>query len=174
MVFAPLIISIFFFLNFRRVSAEQAQWLFWVYASLIGISLTQITWIYTGESIATSFFVCASLFAIMSLYGYTTKRDLSSLGSFMFMGLCGVIIASLVNLILKNPAIYFATSLLGVFIFMGLIAWDIQKIKAIYFQASSEFKQKAAILGALTLYLDFINLFLHLLRFLEKNKRQTR
>ena len=130
------------------------------------ISLASLALIYTGESIARTFFICASVFGGMSLYGYTTNRDLTSMGSFFIMGLLGLIIASLVNLFLKSSALYFATSLIGIAIFMGLIAWDTQKIKSMYFSSGGgELGQKMSIMAAFTLYLDFINLFLYLLRF---------
>ncbi len=136
------------------------------------MSLSVLSFIYTADSIASTFFVCASVFGAMSLYGYTTKRDLTSIGSFMVMGLFGIIIASIVNIFLQNPLVYFATSILGVVIFIGLIAWDTQKIKAYYYSVgSAEMKQKVAILGAFVLYLDFINLFLYLLRFLGSTRK---
>src|SRR5690606_38475421 len=131
------------------------------------LSLSSIFLIYTGASIAQTFFVSAAAFGALSLYGYTTKRDLSAIGSFLVMGLFGLIIASLVNLFLKSSALDFAISAIGVLVFAGLTAWDTQKIKEMYFETDAvAMAGRKAIMGALTLYLDFINLFLFLLRFL--------
>jgi len=163
---APVAIAIYFFWGFGTLDFSKARFLFWLYSALTGMSLSSLGFMYTGDSIARTFFICASVFGAMSLYGYTTKRDLTSIGSFMVMGLFGVIIASVVNIFMKSPAIYFATSFLGVIIFMGLIAWDTQKLKSYYYSArNSEAGQKMSILGAFILYLDFINLFIFLLRF---------
>lgn len=134
----------------------------------MGLSLGPIFYAYTGESIARTFFITASVFGAMSIYGYSTHKDLTSMGSFMIMGLVGIIIASLVNIFLQSSALNFAASLVGVVIFTGLTAYDVQKIKNMYFYAARLDKEdagKQAILSALTLYLDFINLFIMLLRF---------
>jgi len=164
--FAPLGIALYFFFGFGRMSYQTAQTLFWAYATVMGLSLANLGLIYTGQSIARTFFICSATFGGMSLYGYSTKRDLSSMGTFLIMGLIGLIIASLVNLFLQSPAVHFATSVIGVLVFTGLIAWDTQKIKQIYYSAGGGVMgQKMAIMGAFTLYLDFINLFLYLLRF---------
>jgi hypothetical protein len=133
---------------------------------LTGMSLSSLSFIYTGDSIASTFFICSGVFGAMSLYGYTTKRDLTSIGSFLRMGLFGLIIASFVNILLKSPAISYALSILGVIIFIGLIAWDTQKLKSYYYSVGDEeLRQKLSVLGAFVLYLDFINLFLYLIRF---------
>ena len=164
--FAPLGIAIYFFMGMGRMSVQKAQMLFWVYAGLMGMSLSSLGLIYTGQSLARTFFICAAVFGSMSIYGYTTKRDLTSMGSFFIMGLIGLIVVSLINIFLQSPAIDFATSFIGVAIFMGLTAWDTQKLKTMYYSSGGgEMGQKMAILGAFTLYLDFINLFLYLLRF---------
>lgn len=164
--FAPLFIAIYFFMGQGSMSLQTAQVTFWVYAGLMGISLSSLGLIYTGQSIARTFLICSSVFGAMSLYGYTTKKDLTSMGSFLIMGLFGLIIVSLVNIFLQSPAVHFATSFIGVGIFMGLIAWDTQKLKSIYYQVGGgELGQKMAVSGAFSLYLDFINLFLYLLRF---------
>ena len=164
--FAPLGIAIYFFMGMGRMSVQKAQMLFWVYAGLMGMSLSSLGLIYTGQSLARTFFICAAVFGSMSIYGYTTKRDLTSMGSFLIMGLIGLIVVSLINIFLQSPAIDFATSFIGVAIFMGLTAWDTQKLKTMYYSSGGgEMGQKMAILGAFTLYLDFINLFLYLLRF---------
>jgi FtsH-binding integral membrane protein len=158
-------------MGFGKMSLETTKVLFWLYAGLTGAALASLGLIYTGESIARTFFICASVFGGMSLYGYTTHRDLTSMGSFLIMGLLGLIVASLVNIFLQSSAIYFATSLIGVAIFMGLIAWDTQKIKSMYFAyGGGELGQKMSIMAAFTLYLDFINLFLYLLRFFGNRK----
>ncbi|AAL02727.1 Bax inhibitor-1/YccA family protein [Rickettsia conorii] len=170
-MFAPLGIALYFFMGFGQMNLPTAQILFWVYAGLTGMSLAYLALIYTGASIARTFFICSSVFGAMSLYGYSTSRDLTSMGSFFAMGLIGLIIASLVNLFLKSSALSFATSLIGIVIFMGLIAWDTQKIKSMYYMAGNdEVGQKLSIMAAFTLYLDFINLFLYLMRFLGNRR----
>lgn len=162
---APL--GFVFFLSFRidKIQASTAQMLFWIYASIMGLSLAFIFILYSGESIARVFFITAGTFGAMSLYGYTTQRDLTGFGSFLFMGLIGIIIASLVNLFMQSSALQFAISLIGVLVFTGLTAYDTQKIKSMYMDGLGyESSTKMAIMGALNLYLDFINLFLMLLR----------
>ena len=164
---APL--AVVFFLSFRinSMSVAAAQTTFWVYAALMGLSLSSIFLIYTGQSIVQTFFVTAASFGALSLYGYTTKKSLSGMGSFLIMGLFGLIIASLVNIFLASSALGFAISAIGVLIFAGLTAYDTQKIKEMYFEADDvAVMGRKAILGALTLYLDFINLFTFLLQFL--------
>ena len=160
-------IGFVFFLSFRisQIKASTAQLLFWIYAALMGLSLSFIFLLYTGMSISRVFFITAGTFAGMSLYGYTTKKDLTGWGSFLFMGLIGILIASLVNLFLASSALQFAISIIGVLIFTGLTAYDTQQIKQeYYYGGSSEDMKKKSIMGALRLYLDFINLFLMLLR----------
>lgn len=165
-MFAPIAIALFFFMRIQKIKVQTAQTLLWVYAAATGISLSAFAFIYTGESIARTFFICASLFASMSIYGYTTKRDLTSFGSFLVMGVLGLILAGVVNLYMQSPAIYFATSVIGVLLFLGITAWDTQKIKGYYYSTGGGVAgQRMAIVGAFQLYLDFINLFLHLLRF---------
>ena len=162
---APL--GMVFYLSFRinKMSLSSAQITFWVFATLMGLSLASIFIVYTGASIARVFFICSATFAAMSLYGYTTKRDLTAMGGFLIMGLFGIIIASIVNIFMQSPAMYFAISIIGVLVFVGLTAYDTQKIKNMYYAADNEIQSgKKAIMGALTLYLDFINLFIMLLR----------
>ena len=160
---APLGIVFYMSFGINKMSAAKAQTIFWIFAALMGASLASIFVMYTGASIARVFFITAGTFGAMSLYGYTTKKDLTGWGSF-FMGLIGILIASLVNIFLKSPAVYFIVSVLGVLIFVGLTAYD-TKIKNMYFESdSSEVSSKKAVMGALTLYLDFINLFIMLLR----------
>lgn len=169
---APIGIALYFFWGIGRLDISTAQTLFWVYAVLVGMSLSALGYIYTGESLVSSFFITASAFAAMSIYGHITQRDLTSLGSLLIMGLWGIIISSLVNIFLGSPAIHFATSVLGVGIFMGLIAWDTQKLKHIYYSSGGgELGQKLAVVGAFTLYLDFINLFLYVLRFFGNRRK---
>ncbi|MBY0533931.1 MAG: Bax inhibitor-1/YccA family protein [Rickettsiaceae bacterium] len=169
--FAPLGIAIFFFMGMANMSVNKAQTLFWVYAAVMGMSLSSLGLQYTGQSLARTFFICSAVFGSMSLYGYTTKKDLTSMGSFLIMGLIGLIVVSIVNIFLQSPAISFATSFIGVAIFMGLTAWDTQKLKSMYYQSGGgEMGEKTAIMGAFTLYLDFINLFLYMLRFFGDRK----
>lgn len=150
----------------NRISAATATLMFLAYSALNGVTMASIFLVYTRSSIASTFMVAAGTFAAMSLYGYATKRDLTGWGSFLFMGLIGIVIASVVNIFLNSAMITWIVSYLGVFIFVGLTAYDTQKIKMIGMGgfADGESQRKAAILGALTLYLDFINLFLMLLR----------
>ena len=166
-IFAPL--ALVFFLSFRinSMSVSAAQTTFAVYAALVGLSLSSIFLIYTGQSVVQTFFVTAASFGALSLYGYTTRRDLSAMGSFLMMGLFGLIIASIVNIFLASSAMQFAISVIGVLIFAGLTAYDTQRIKEMYYAADdATMAGRKAIMGALTLYLDFINLFLFMLRFL--------
>jgi FtsH-binding integral membrane protein len=154
-------------LNFglQRMKASTVQAVFWGFSGVMGLSIAHIFLAYTGTSIARVFFITAGTFAGMSLYGYTTKRDLTGMGSFLFMGLIGIIIASVVNMFLQSSAMHFIISVIGVLIFVGLTAYDTQKIKSMYMVSDgSEVAAKKAIMGAVTLYLDFINLFLMLLR----------
>ncbi|MFC1546320.1 Bax inhibitor-1/YccA family protein [bacterium] len=152
----------------NRISAKSASWIFFGYAALNGLTLSFIFVAYTSTSIATAFFVTAGMFAVMSIYGYTTKKDLTSMGGFMIMGLFGIIIASVVNLFLRSSTLYWMITYIGVLIFVGLTAYDTQKIKNmnIIGNEGTDEDRKEAILGALKLYLDFINLFLLMLRIL--------
>jgi len=162
---APLGVVFYMSFGIKKMSASKAQTTFWVFASLMGLSLSSILLIYTGLSVTRVFFICSATFGAMSIYGYTTKRDLTKLGSFLMMGLIGIIIASVVNIFLKSSMMYFVISILGVLIFVGLTAYDTQKIKNMYVASDTgELMGKKAVMGALTLYLDFINLFLMLLR----------
>ena len=162
---APLGVVMYMSFGIRSMSAARAQTMFWVFAFLMGLSLSSILLTYTGASITRVFFITATTFGAMSIYGYTTKRDLTGMGSFLFMGLIGIIIASIVNIFMQSSMMYFVISVLGVLIFVGLTAYDTQKIKNMYMAYDSgEVSAKKAIMGALTLYLDFINLFIMLLR----------
>jgi len=156
----------------NRISAATATLMFLAYSALNGVTFAAIFLAYTSSSIAGAFFVASGTFAAMSLYGFATRRDLTGWGSFFFMGLVGIIIASVVNIFLQSQMVYWVTSYIGVFVFVGLTAYDTQKIKMIG-QAGftdSESRKKAAIIGALRLYLDFINLFLMLLRIMGNRR----
>src|SRR4030088_2801246 len=149
----------------QRMNAGTAMVLFWIYAAVMGLSLGSIFLVFTGASIARVFFITAATYGAMSVYGYTTRTDLSGFGSFLMMGLIGIVIASLVNLFLKSDGLQFAISIIGVLVFVGLTAYDTQRIKAMYLESDTdEAEGKKAILGALSLYLDFINLFMMLLQ----------
>jgi len=162
---APLGVVFYMSFGIKKMSAAKAQGTFWVFAALMGASLSSIFLIYTGASITRVFFITAGTFGAMSIYGYTTKKDLTKLGSFLMMGLFGIIIASIVNIFMKSTMMYYVISIIGVLIFVGLTAYDTQKIKNMYMASDSgEIMGKKAVMGALTLYLDFINLFIMLLR----------
>ena len=165
LMLAPL--AFVFFLSFRvyQMSVGAAQLTFWLFAAVMGASLSTIFLVYTGASITRVFFITAAAFAGLSLWGYTTRRDLSGWGTFLFMGLIGIIIAALVNIFLQSSAMQFAISVIGVLVFAGLTAYDTQRIKDGYYEiaGNAELAAKTAIMGALSLYLDFINMFTSLL-----------
>jgi FtsH-binding integral membrane protein len=164
-VLAPIALVWFLAARLDRLQLGTAQTLYWVYAALVGLSLGYIFLRYSGVSIARTFFITAGTFAAMSLWGYTTKKDLSGFGSFLLMGLIGIIIAGLVNLFMQSSALHFAISVIGVLVFVGLTAYDTQRIKSEYAEHyDHDTIGKLAIMGALTLYLDFINLFVMLLQ----------
>jgi FtsH-binding integral membrane protein len=164
-MFSPLAFVLALSFGINKMQASTAQAVFWAFAAVMGLSLANIFLLYTGASITRVFFITAGTFAGMSLYGYTTKRDLTGMGSFLMMGLIGIIIASVVNMFLASSALHFVISVVGVLIFVGLTAYDTQKIKSMYLEADVvEVMSKKVIMGALTLYLDFINLFVMLLR----------
>jgi len=169
-MFAPLIMVFAFGAAINRLSAAGAQLFFYAFAAVMGISMSWIFAVFTGVSITQTFLITAISFAGLSLWGYTTKRDISGWGSFLIMGLIGLIVAMIVNIFLQSPAIMFAISIIGVLIFAGLTAYDTQKIKTDYIAHAhamdDEWLAKSAIMGALNLYLDFINLFMFLLQFL--------
>ena len=163
-ILAPIGLVFFLSAKIATMKSSTAQTVFWIFAGLMGISLSSILLQYTGASVARVFFITAGTFGAMSLYGYTTKKDLTKFGSLLMMGLIGIIIASVVNIFLASSALHFAISVIGVLVFVGLTAYDTQKIRQMYLEAdSSEVSNKKAIMGALTLYLDFINLFIMLL-----------
>tara|TARA_Y100000590_G_C15720541_1_gene1013405 strand:- start:19 stop:771 length:753 start_codon:yes stop_codon:yes gene_type:complete len=162
---APLGFVFYLSARIHKMSLPSAQITFWIFSTVMGLSLASIFIVYTQASIARVFFISSGTFAAMSLYGYTTKKDLTKLGGFLFMGLIGIIIASLVNIFLQSSAMHFAISVIGVLVFVGLTAYDTQRIKEMYYAGDSEsIGGKKALMGALRLYLDFINLFIMLLR----------
>ena len=161
---APLGFVFYLSARLHRISFSKAQTLFWLFAGIMGLSMASIFLKYTPVSIAKVFFITSGTFAGMSLYGYTTKKDLTGWGSFLFMGLIGIIIAMIVNIFLQSGMLYFIISCVGVLVFVGLTAYDTQKIKEMYYASDHpEISGKKAIMGALKLYLDFINLFIMLL-----------
>jgi len=165
-ILAPLGLVMLMTLGLQRMSLGALQATFWGYSALMGLWFASIFLLFTNESIARVFFITAGTFAGMSLYGYTTRTDLSRFGSFLWMGLIGIIIASFVNFFIGSTAIQFAVSVIGILVFVGLTAYDTQQIKEMYFEGDGEvIAGKKAIMGALRLYLDFINLFLLLLQF---------
>ena len=167
-MFLPLVMAIGFGAMINRISAATAQLLFYVFAVAMGVSISWIFMVFTSMSIVQVFLITSVAFAGLSLYGYVTKRDLSAMGTFLMMGVIGLLVASVVNIFLQSPAMMFAISGIGVLIFAGLTAYDTQNIKATYIahaaQGDQEWLAKAAIMGALNLYLDFINMFMFLLQ----------
>lgn len=162
---APLGFVFFLSARINKMSVSAAQTTFWIFSAIMGLSLASLFIQFTQTSIVRVFFITSGTFAAMSLYGYTTKKDLTKLGGFLFMGLIGIIIASIVNIFIGSSAMQFAISVIGVLIFVGLTAYDTQKIKNMYYSGDSEsIGSKKALMGALRLYLDFINLFILLLQ----------
>ncbi|MBB1248169.1 MULTISPECIES: Bax inhibitor-1/YccA family protein [unclassified Rhizobium] len=163
---APLGFVLFFSFRIQSMSAGTAQAMFWAFSAVMGLSLASIFLVFTGASIAQTFFIAATMFGATSLYGYTTKRNLANFGSFLMMGLIGVVIASIVNIFLGSSALQFAISVIGIVVFVGLTAWDTQNIKEQYAENfDQESQQKLAVFGALSLYLNFVNIFQLLLNF---------
>jgi hypothetical protein len=170
-IFAPLAFVLALSFGVQRMSLGTVQAVFWAYAAVMGISIAQILLLFTGESVARVFFITAATFLGMSLWGYTTRTDLSRFGSFLMMGLIGIIIAGLVNIFIASSAMQFAISVIGVLVFVGLTAWNTQQIKETYWEGdTAAISGKKAVMGALTLYLDFINLFMILMQ-LMGNRR---
>jgi FtsH-binding integral membrane protein len=168
---SPLAFVLVLSFGIGKLSATAAQAIFWGFAAVMGLSLSSIFLVYTGTSIAKVFFISAAMFGAMSLWGYTTKRDLTGMGSFLMMGLIGLIIASIVNIFFNSGALAFGISIVGVLVFVGLTAYDTQKIKESYSESyGADVLTKNAVMGALSLYLDFINLFLMLLRLMGNNR----
>ena len=165
---APIAFVFFFAFRASTMSVGAAQTSFWIYAALVGASLSSLLLVFTGNSIANVFFITAATFASLSIWGYTTKRDISGWGSFLFMGLIGVILAMVVNIFMQSSAMQFAISVIGVLVFAGFTAYDTQRIKDVYYEVAgnAEAAAKASILGALSLYQDFVGLFVNLLTLL--------
>ena len=163
---APLAFVMLFSFKMQTMSAASAQAMFWAFCAVMGLSLASVFLVFTGTSIARTFFIAATMFGATSLYGYTTKRDLTQFSSFLIMGLIGVVIASIVNIFLGSTALQFAISVIGIAVFIGLTAWDTQTIKEQYAENfDAESRQKLAVFGAFSLYLNFINIFQLLLNF---------
>ena len=166
-MFAPLAFVMVLSFGINRLSTGAAQALFWAFATVMGLSMATIFFRYTGSSIAITFFATATAFLSLSLWGYTTKKDLSGFGTFLIMGVVGLLVAMLLNLFFQSPAMNLAISAIGVLLFAGLTAYDTQRIKSMYYQvAGSDMMGKVVIMGALSLYLDFVNMFTFLLNFL--------
>ncbi len=162
---SPLAFVLVMRFGLNRMRSTTVQALFWAFCAVMGLSISSIMFVYTGVSVAKVFFITASAFGALSLWGYTTKKDMTGWGSFLIMGLFGIIIASIVNIWLASPAMDFMVSIIGVLIFAGLTAYDTQRIKRMYYEGDSEgIMTKKAVMGALSLYLDFINMFLMMLR----------
>ncbi|MFC3050398.1 Bax inhibitor-1/YccA family protein [Kordiimonas pumila] len=170
-MFAPLIFVLVMSFGINKMRASTLQMLFWAYAAVMGLSLSVVLIAFTGESVARTFFITAAAFGALSLYGYTTKKSLSGMGTFLMMGVFGLIIATVVNRFLGSSMMQFLISCAGVLIFAGLTAYDTQRIKESYYMmATGEAVAKGAIMGALSLYLDFVNLFMYMLQFLGDRK----
>jgi len=170
-IFAPLVIVMIMSFGQTRMSTGKLQALFWGFAFLMGLSMSAIFLVYTGTSIAQTFFAVAAGFMALSLYGYTTKKDLSGFGTFLIMGVVGILVAMIANMFIKSSALGLAISAIGVLLFAGLTAYDTQKIKSMYaYVAGTDMMGKTAIMGALTLYLDFINMFQFLLSFMGNRR----
>lgn len=172
LLFSPLILVIFMSAKIMSLSSSSARGLFFLYAALVGASLSVFLLMFQIETIFRAFGITAATFLGMSLYGYTTKRDLTRIGAFAIMGVIGIIIASLINIFFQSSALMFAIDILAVFIFTILTAFDVQKIKRIYYQvgSESELSHKLAVFGALSLYIDFINIFIHLLSIMGRRR----
>jgi len=170
-ILSPLAIVFAMSFGVNRMATSTLQMLFWAFATLMGLSMSTLFLVYTGTSIAQTFFATAAAFLGLSLYGYTTKRDLSGFGTFLIMGVVGILVAMLINMFLQSSAMALAISAIGVLLFAGLTAYDTQRIKSMYLQLQgTEFLGKAAIMGALSLYLDFINMFQFLLSFMGNRR----
>ena len=171
-IFAPLALVFLLSFGIQRMRPATAQIAFWIYAALVGVSLASIFMVFTHTSIVRVFFITAASFGALSLWGYTTQRDLTGMGSFLLMGLFGVILASVVNLFMASSALQFAVSVVGVLVFAGLTAWDTQRLKTEYLYGAmdGETEERSAIIGALSLYLNFINLFTLLMQLLGQRE----
>jgi uncharacterized protein len=168
---APLAFVMVLSFGINKLSTGAAQALYWAFAVVMGLSMSSIFLVFTGASIATTFFATAAAFAGLSLYGYTTKRDLSAFGTFLIMGVVGLIVASLINLFVQSSTLQLVISFVGVLLFAGLTAYDTQRIKQVYYEVQgTDFYGKAVVMGALSLYLDFVNMFTFLLQFMGERR----
>lgn len=168
---APLAFVLVLSFGINRLSTGTAQLLFWAFATVMGLSMASIFLVYTGTSISTTFFAAAAAFAGLSLFGYTTKKDLSGMGTFLIMGVVGLLVAMIINIFLQSTAMQMAISFIGVLLFAGLTAYDTQRIKSLYFEvAGTDMMGKTVIMGALSLYLDFVNMFSFLLQFMGQRR----
>jgi FtsH-binding integral membrane protein len=166
-MFSPLAFILVLSFGINRLSTGTAQLLFWAFATVMGLSMSTIFLVYTGQSIAMTFFATAAAFAGLSLYGYTTKKDLSAFGTFLIMGVVGLLVASIINIFVQSSAFQLVISFIGVLLFAGLTAYDTQRIKSMYAHvAGTDMMGKTVIMGALSLYLDFVNMFQFLLSFM--------
>lgn len=171
-MFAPIIFVIYFSSRISTMPLSSAQKCLWLFSCVMGVSLSSIFLVFKAGSIAKAFFITSAMFGVMNIYGQTTNKDLTDVASFLMMGLFGIIIAALLNLFMRSSAIQFAVSFLSVVIFTGLTAYDAQKIKSLYYRfGNSEYGAKMAIMGALNLYFDFINIFINLLYLMQNNRR---
>lgn len=171
--FAPFLIGMYLSMSFTKSTFAQSRFLLTLYATLVGLSLSCLAYVYTTASLHKTFLVTASTFGAMSIYGYTTKRDLSALGSFCMMGLWGLIISGMINLFLQSEVVDFVASFIGVIVFTGFVAFDTQSLKKLYYEVQDTASaEKVALIGAFLLYINFINLFLYLLRFLGQTQRR--
>lgn len=170
-MFAPIGVVLYFGAKLSTISLDRAKFLLFLYAGLIGLSLSTIFLVFRVDNIARAFFITAGMFAGVSIYGHTTKKNLDNMGSFLIMGVWGILIASIINIFLKSSGLYFAISLISVGVFTALVAYDTQKMKTIYYNLSgsgdSEMAGKVAIFGALNLYIDFIAIFVNLLQLMQ-------
>jgi uncharacterized protein len=170
-IFGPLLFVMALSFGVHRMSTGTAQLLYWLFATMMGLSMASIFLVFTGESIAQTFFAAAAAFLGLSLYGYTTKRDLSAFGTFLIMGVIGLLVAMIINLFMQSSTMALMISFIGVLLFAGLTAFDTQRIKSLYFEiAGSDMMGRSAIMGTLALYLDFINLFSFLLNFMGRRE----
>lgn len=168
---APLGFVMALSFGINRMQESTAKALFWGFAVVMGLSMSSIFLVYTGTSIATTFFASAAAFAGLSLFGYTTKKDLSAFGTFLIMGVVGILVAMVINIFLRSPGLQIAISFVGVLLFAGLTAYDTQKIKSMYaYVAGTDMMGKTVVMGALTLYLDFVNMFMFLLQFMGNRR----
>lgn len=169
-IFAPLAFVLFMSFKINSMSVFAATVAFFVFAAVMGLSLSAIFAVFTAASIANAFFSAAAMFGAMSLYGYTTKRDLTKVGSFLIMGAMGILFASIINLFFQSPALTFVISCIAIVVFAGLTAWDVQNLRNLYYELEGDDRERAGVMGALSLYLNFVNIFTSLLQLFGERK----